>query len=104
MAIQTSTEECIERFRNEFESHDRYEYCVYDEDILVAIMVIVEDVDIISGMKIVNSLHTFSLKPNLLSGAYRFMKCIGKRIGCKYMVISRMGNDGFTSNARLVKI
>lgn len=92
------------RFTNHFEEYDRYEYCVYDEDRLVAIMVVVQDIDVLSGKNILQSLHTASIKSNALKGAYHWMFNIARRMGLEYVVISRLSKGGFKTEAKLKKI
>lgn len=92
------------RFTNQFQENDRYEYCVYDEGKLVAIMVVIQDIDMLSGKKIIQSLHTASIKPNALKGAYHWMFNIARRMGIEYVVVSRLSKDGFKTEANLKKI
>lgn len=100
----TSPEAVQERHSKQFESYDRYEYRVIEDGETLAIMVIVHDVDVASGKDIINSLHTASIRPNLLAPAYRWMKGIAKKMGIDYIVLSRFKNGGYGTESKLIKI
>ncbi len=75
-----SAEEMEKRFKDYFEGLDRYEYTVTSEDgKLLAIMVVIADVDMHLGQWCLCPTMAYSLQPGLLFGAYRWLYELAKQ-------------------------